>query len=50
MGSDWEGDERFEKLRQYCDVQYTYRSGKYSSTDFRKHVDNYAKEKVEEKK
>ena len=49
MGSDWEGDERFEKLREYCDVRYTYRSGKYSSTDFRKHVDEYTKNIEEEK-
>ena len=47
MGSDWEGDERFEKLREYCDVRYTYRSGKYSSTNFRKHVEEYTKEKEE---
>ena len=50
MGSDWEGDERFEKLRQYCDVRYTYRSGKYSSTNFRKHVDEYTKNIDEEGK
>ena len=49
MGSDWEGDERFEKLREFCDVRYTYRSGKYSSTNFRKHVDEYTKGIEEEK-
>lgn len=43
MGSDWEGDERFEKLREYCDVAYTKRPGTWSSTDFRKHVDEYVK-------
>jgi len=41
MGSDWEGDERFESLRKYCDVKYTHRPGKWSSTDFRKHVTEY---------
>lgn len=50
MGSDWEGDERFEKLREYCDVRYTYRSGKYSSTNFRKHVDKYTNDKEEKNK
>ena len=49
MGSDWEGDERFEKLREFCDVQYTHRSGKYSSTNFRKHVDEYTYDKKDEK-
>ncbi len=44
MGSDWEGDERFESLRKYCDVRYTKRSGKYSSTNFRSHVEEYVKE------
>ncbi len=44
MGSDWEGDERLEKLREYCGVRYTKRSGKYSSTNFRKHVDDYVEE------
>ena len=48
MGSDWEGDERFEKLRKYCDVKYTYRSGKYSSTNFKKHVEEYTKKIDEE--
>ena len=48
MGSDWEGDERFEKLREFCDVQYTHRSGKYSSTNFRKHVDEYTYDKKDE--
>ena len=47
MGSDWEGDERFEKLREFCDVRYTHRSGKYSSTNFRKHVDKYTSEKTD---
>lgn len=49
MGSDWEGDERFEKLREFCDVKYTYRSGKYSSTNFRKHVDEYTYDKKDDK-
>ena len=48
MGSDWEGDERFEKLREFCDVQYTHRSGKYSSTNVRKHVDEYTYDKKDD--
>lgn len=45
MGSDWEGSERFESLRKYCDVMYTHRTMKWSSTDFRKAVDEYAKDR-----
>lgn len=41
MGSDWEGDERFEGLRDYCDVAYTPRPYTWSSTGFRKHIDDY---------
>ena len=33
MGSDWEGDERFEKLREYCDVIYLDRTHGVSTTD-----------------
>jgi glycerol-3-phosphate cytidylyltransferase len=45
MGSDWQGSERFEQLREYCDVKYTYRPGTWSSTEFRKHIDDYVEEK-----
>ena len=44
MGSDWENDERFEKLREYCDVVYTKRPFIWSSTKFREKVDKYVKE------
>ncbi|MBP3461193.1 MAG: adenylyltransferase/cytidyltransferase family protein [Bacilli bacterium] len=44
MGSDWEGDPKFEALREYCDVKYTKRPGKWSSTEFRSHIDKYVKE------
>lgn len=43
MGSDWEGDNRFEKLKEYCEVRYTRRPYTWSSTEFRKTVDNYVK-------
>ncbi len=45
MGSDWENDERFEKLKQYCEVRFTKRPFIWSSTKFRKKVDEYVKEK-----
>ena len=43
MGSDWENDERFENLKKYCEVRYTARPYKWSSTEFRKKVDDYTK-------
>ena len=32
MGSDWEGSEKFEYLRDYCDVQYLPRTEGISTT------------------
>ena len=47
MGSDWEGDPKFEYLKEYCEVRYTKRPFTWSSTEFRKAVDNYTKENVD---
>jgi glycerol-3-phosphate cytidylyltransferase len=33
MGSDWAGDERFEKLKDYCQVVYLDRTKGISTTD-----------------
>lgn len=33
MGGDWEGDPRFEALREYCDVVYLDRTKGISTTD-----------------
>lgn len=33
MGSDWAGDERFEKLKEYCEVVYLDRTDGISTTD-----------------
>lgn len=35
MGSDWEGNEKFEALRQYCDVNYLPRTEGISSTQIK---------------
>ena len=35
MGSDWEGSEKFESLRQYCDVNYLPRTEGISSTQIK---------------
>lgn len=35
MGSDWEGNEKFESLRQYCDVNYLPRTEGISSTQIK---------------
>ena len=44
MGSDWEGDERFDHRREFCDVKYTERPFTWSSTQFRKHIDDYVED------
>ena len=41
MGSDWEGDNKFERLKEYCEVRYTTRPYIWSSTEFRKSIDKY---------
>ena len=46
MGSDWEGDSRFENLKEFCKVKYTHRPYTWSSTEFRKNVDTYV-QKIE---
>ena len=35
MGSDWEGNEKFEALREYCDVYYLPRTEGISSTQIK---------------
>lgn len=49
MGSDWEGNPKFEYLKDYCDVRFTKRPYTWSSTEFRKSVDKYVKDIEEEK-
>ena len=44
MGSDWEGDNRFEYLKEYCEVKFTTRPFTWSSTEFRKTVNKYVKD------
>lgn len=44
MGSDWEGSEKFEYLKQLCDVRFTKRPFKWSSTNFRNKVDKYVED------
>ena len=44
MGSDWEGDNRFESLKEYCEVKFTTRPFTWSSTEFRKTVNKYVKD------
>jgi len=38
MGSDWEGSERFEYLRDYCDVVYLERTEGVSTTQIKKEL------------
>ena len=44
MGSDWEGSDKFEYLKELCDVRFTKRPFIWSSTNFRKKVDSYVKD------
>ena len=44
MGSDWEGNPKFEYLKEYWEVKFTKRPYTWSSTEFRKSVDKYVKE------
>ena len=44
MGSDWEGNPKFEYLKDYCEVKFTKRPYTWSSTEFRKSVDKYVKD------
>lgn len=51
MGADWAGSDKFEYLKEYCDVVFIPRSFKYSSTNFRNFVakhkdDNSLKNKI----
>ena len=39
MGSDWEGDERFESLREYCDVKYLKRTDGISTSSIKDAMD-----------
>ena len=35
MGGDWAGSERFEYLKQYCEVEYLSRTGGISTTQIK---------------
>lgn len=39
MGADWEGDERFEVLRDYCEVVYLERTPGISTTQVKGRLD-----------
>lgn len=54
MGSDWEGSDKFDYLKDYCEVKFIPRSGKWASTHFRnfqeKHKDDHSlKNKIKNK-
>ena len=38
MGGDWEGDERFEKLKDYCEVVYLPRTKGISTTKIKEEL------------
>ena len=39
MGNDWEGDERFESLKEFCEVVYLERTPDISTTDIKQKLD-----------
>lgn len=43
MGDDWLGSEKFEYLKQYCNVIFLPKMEGLSSTKFRGHVEEYVK-------
>ena len=38
MGSDWAGDERFESLREYCELVFLDRTDGISTTDIKREL------------
>lgn len=40
MGSDWEGSEKFEYLKEYCDVIYLPRTEGISTTKIKEELNN----------
>jgi glycerol-3-phosphate cytidylyltransferase len=40
MGADWAGSDKFELLREYCDVEYLPRTKSISSTQIREAIKN----------
>lgn len=43
MGSDWQGDERFEKLKSLCEVIYLPRTDNVCSTNTKEFLNNIGK-------
>ena len=43
MGDDWKGSDKFESLKQFCDVVFLPKMEGLSSTKFRGHVEEYVK-------
>ena len=44
MGDDWKGSDKFEYLKEYCDVVYLPKMPELSSTRFRGYVTTYVEE------
>ena len=50
MGGDWAGSDKFEYLKEYCEVRFTERLFTWSSTNFRNFVKDEAVKEIENKK
>ncbi len=46
MGSDWAGSDRFDYLKEYCEVVYLDRTEGISTTKIKSDLDSKAKKKV----
>lgn len=44
MGDDWKGSDKFEYLKEYCDVVFLPKMPELSSTRFRGYVTTYVQE------
>ena len=44
MGDDWKGSDKFESLKQYCNVKFLPKMPELSSTRFRGYVTTYVQE------
>ena len=49
MGSDWAGSDKFEYLKEYCEVRFTERPFTWSRTNFRNFVKEEAVKEIEKK-
>jgi len=50
MGDDWKGSDKFEYLKEYCNVEFVPKMPELSSTRFRGYVTTYVEEMENDEK